>query len=82
MKLIKGEQLTPRQKSIVLSAFGYRWTIENYQRAMTWFGLHGKPTVAPIPDEQWLAEHAFQFVNDGSRLGTRKHCEPSYLAEE
>jgi hypothetical protein len=37
---------------------------------------------ALITDEQWLAEHAFWFVSDGSRLSiSHKHCEPAFVAD-
>jgi hypothetical protein len=33
-------------------------------------------------DDQWLADHAFAFVKDGSRLSTRNtHAEPAFMAD-
>jgi thiamine monophosphate kinase len=32
-------------------------------------------------DQQWLADHAFYFVANGSRLQHNRHAEPSYMAE-
>ena len=93
--LIRGDELTTRQRSLVLTAFSHRWTFEN--RA---YGEHcpacvqqqecgGEMVVDGVPwheyhkplvtDEQWLREHAFNFVKDGSRLNGRyRHCEPVY----
>ncbi len=79
--LIQGKSLTQSQRRIVLAAFVYRWTRDNEQRERAWAGIKGKPTVALQSDEEWLREHAFHFVNDGSRLmANRRHAEPAYLA--
>lgn len=80
--LILGSELNGSQRNQVLGAFGYRWTLENKRRATNWHGV-SQPTIALQSDEQWLAEHAFYFVADGSRLmANRRHCEPSYIAME
>ena len=80
MKLIKGADLSPRQTEQVLSNFIYRWTSGNNARQRVWHGIAGKPTIALITDNQWLAEHAFWFINSGSRLAlNRKYAEPHYL---
>ena len=70
MGLINGTKLTPRQRAEVLSRFPYRWTKENEGQARR---LHGAehPTIPLIPDEQWLREHAFYFVKDGTRLNRK-----------
>lgn len=74
--LIKGQNLTSRQKSIVLNAFIYRNTIENHSRPD---GIRQEP----VTDEQWIQEHAFHFIKDGSRLMANIHfCEPHYMADE
>lgn len=79
--LIKGSKLTAKQRKQVLSTFVMRWTIENahvYNGKLASF----KPSIEPITDEQWITEHAFYFVKDGSRLDQRKkHCEPFYMAD-
>ena len=81
--LIKGKNLTDKQRKEVLNTFGYRWTVENKSRSSFWHGIHGKPTMELQSDEDWLAEHAFHFVKDGSRLCfNRHHAEPHYLADE
>jgi hypothetical protein len=44
---------------------------------------HPHPTIPMIDDNQWIAEHAFSFTNDG-RLVTRgegRHAQPVYLAQ-
>jgi hypothetical protein len=82
MKLITGADLTPTQTEQVLSAFLYRWTTGNSARERVWANISGKPTIPLITDHQWLNEHAFWFINDGSRLAlNRKHAEPHYLAD-
>lgn len=66
---------------MVLNAFGYRWTTENHDRARYWLGLRA-PTMDSISDTQWLADHAFNFIKDGSRLSFRsKYAEPVYMAD-
>jgi len=32
-------------------------------------------------DDQWLADHAFDFVANGSRLHARRQAEPAYLVD-
>ena len=80
--LIKGRDLTDRQRRDVLAAFGYRWTDENKRRVIDWMGRLGTPTIPTIPDTQWLAEHAFHFLKSGIRLmANRNHAEPVYMAD-
>lgn len=80
---IAGSTLNQRQREQVLSAYGYRWTIENRTRATNWLGSLPPPTIEPIPDAQWLAEHCFHFLKNGSRLSARHtHCEPVYMMGE
>jgi len=80
--LIKGADLNTKQKQEVLNVFGYRWTVENKQRALQWLGNIQPPTIQPQTDEEWLKEHAFYFVEDGTRLSKkRRHCEPACLAD-
>ena len=79
--LIKGENLNPRQQSIVLNAFGYRWTVENEGRARNWLN-DNTPTNPSKSDKQWLADHAFHFIKDGSRMDARmSYCEPAFMAD-
>lgn len=80
-KLIKGENLTPEQKKQVLSAFVYRWTVENMNRAKIAYKNLSSPSIEPIPDSQWLAEHAFYFRKDGRLANSPRHCVPVYMAE-
>lgn len=93
--LIRGDKLTTEQRRQVLAAFVHRHTIENARtRGVkcvmcadsvppphdgSWHARH----VAVQTDDQWLADHAFHFVKDGSRLHDRRHfAEPAYLAAE
>lgn len=69
MKLIRGADLTPEQKKIVLAAFIYRLTVENNYPRKNPCGA----TVPAISDCDWLKEHAFWFNNDGRHLSKTKH---------
>ena len=82
MKWIKGTELNQKQIEIVKSAFGYRWTHENLNRAKSWYRNLGLPEMQPESDTEWLASHAFQFTNNGLRLGTSHHCQPIYLVKD
>lgn len=83
MPLIKGSRLTRAQREIVLATYLYRWTRDNPRREDYWRGIAGKPTMPLVSDAEWLADHAFHFIADGSRLHARhRHCEPAYMAEE
>ncbi len=82
MRLISGNDLNPRQTEQVLQAFIYRWTTGNNARERVWFGVCGKPTIPLISDNDWLRQHAFWFLNSGSRLAvSRRHAEPRYLEQ-
>ena len=67
--LIRGVDLTERQRQQVLAAFIYRHT--------------GIGPDKHYPDERaWLVDHAFHFVKDGSRLAAnRRFAEPHYMAD-
>lgn len=80
--LIKGLNLNSEQRRQVLSAFIYRWTTDNPHRDFAWQNVQGQPQIDPISDEQWLADHAFHFVKDGSRLMVNRHyVEPAFMAD-
>ncbi len=80
--LIKGADLNDQQKRQVLSAYIYRWTSGNPQREAVWAKIEGKPTMPLQTDDEFLAEHAFHFVANGSRLKVHpNHCEPVFMAE-
>jgi hypothetical protein len=81
--LIRGDRLTPRQRRLALAAFTYRWTHENPHRQRVWSAVKaGQPTIPLQTDDQWLREHAFHFVKDGSRLSDQhRFCVPHYLAD-
>lgn len=73
--LIKGNQLTKEQRSQVLSAFVHRHTVEHPAR---WAG----DTVPTQTDSQWIEDHAFHFIKDGSRLSAKhRHCVPEYMTD-
>lgn len=79
--LIKGSQLNLGQRAMVLERFGYRWTVENEERARRWL-RGGRFADELVSDNQWVADHAFYFIKDGSRLDARRvHAEPHYLAD-
>lgn len=42
-----------------------------------WHAYH----VPAVSDQRWLADHAFHFIADGSRLMIRHAAEPAYLAK-
>jgi hypothetical protein len=97
-RLIRGDQLNDQQRQLVLNAFVHRWTRENPHRTQVYkcdkcdinepyvneesAEGHSHPTIPLQSDEQWLAEHAFHFVKDGSRLVPRRFAEPAFLADE
>lgn len=69
--LIKGKHLNPKQKKLVLSAFVNRHT---YEHLASW--ASHEPNEA---DLDWIRDHAFYFIQDGSRLSERKrYCVPHY----
>jgi hypothetical protein len=80
--LIRGDELTLHQRRLVTAAFSYRWTHENPNRKSAWSAVNKEPPRIPLQtDAQWLREHAFYFVRDGSRLNCRQHfCVPHYMA--
>ena len=80
MRLIKGSELNQRQTEQVLNAFIYRWTSGNNAREHVWANIVGKPTIPLVSDNEWLKDHAFWFINDGSRLAKRHHAEPVYMS--
>jgi len=86
--LIKGSTLNAKQREQVRAAFVHRHTVENGQRfaegctlchyrgdSLTgktlaeWHAYH----VPETTDDQWIADHAFHFVRDGSRLHARRN---------
>ena len=81
MRLVTGINLNARCRAEVLSAYGYRWTVENERRAREWYrtGGHEPPTCELVTDARWLQDHAFYVVPDRLSLN-RRHAEPAYLA--
>ena len=91
--LIRGDKLNFAQRRQVLSTYVYRWTIGNGQLRSAYKCPHcdlkkidfdrvecrqHHPTIKLVTDDEWLAQHAFYFVKDGSRLMVnRKHAEPN-----
>jgi hypothetical protein len=82
--LVRGDKLSESARREVLESHGHRWTVENEARARRW---HWAATIDPpriplVTDAQWLREHAFHVVRDGSRLmANRRHAEPACLAD-
>ena len=83
MHLIKGDDLNFEQREQVRRTFVYRWTIDNQYREQAWRETNQpiRPTIPLKTDLEWLHEHAFWFINDGSRLAKNKHAEPAYVAD-
>jgi hypothetical protein len=80
--LVRGDMLSESARREVLSAFGYRWTVENAGRSKSWFahGKAGLPTIPCVKDSEWLASHAFHVLRDGSRLArNRRFAEPAFM---
>lgn len=79
-KLVKGANLTPRQRAEVLAGFPYRWTVENRVRAHAFY--RGQvPTIAPTTDDEFVRTHAFYIRKNGHLASRPAHCEPVYLAD-
>lgn len=73
--LIAGNNLTDKQRKIVLAAFVHRNTVDKPCKVVS-------PQPFPQTDSEWIAEHAFHFVKDGSRLMFNRHyAEPAFMAE-
>lgn len=79
--LIKGCELSEYTKRQVLNAYGYRWTNENYQRAVKWYDNLGMPRIELQTDEQWLNDHAFYVTKRGDLDRRYRYCEPAYIAD-
>ena len=79
--LIRGDKLNEAQRKEVLAAYGYRWTIENKERATQWMGKDKVPTCMVTTDKNWLQEHAFYVLKNGSLSHSHKRCEPACLAD-
>lgn len=67
MQLVKGENLTTKQKEQVRNAFLFRHTWEN--------GYLGH-----ISDEEWIKKHAFYIDSKGKLASRPAYCEPACLA--
>ena len=79
--LIKGQNLNRQQVDQVLNAYIYRWTTGNCARDRVYANI-SKPTMPLQTDHDWINDHAFHFIKDGSRLmANRHHAEPHYLAD-
>jgi len=77
MKLIRGNNLTPLQQKVVLSAYTYRLTTENGYPSRNPCGA----TVPAISDARWLKEHAFYITSAGRLSNRHRHCVPAYMAD-
>lgn len=68
MKLVKGKDLTQKQREEVFSRYVYRHLAIGE-------GKYYKS------DNAWLVDHAFHVKNDGDLGNKHKFCEPHYLAD-
>ena len=91
MKLIKGNELDQTQRRQVLSAFVYRWTVENPFRTQVYkcslcdiltpyenkesANGHTHPTIPLMTDQEFLNTHAFWFTNNNYLSNKKKHAE-------
>ena len=65
-KLVKGCELTDKQRREVLSAFVHRhYAIPGYY----------------ADDNEWMNKHAFYIRKDGHLAAVPRHCEPDFMAE-
>jgi hypothetical protein len=74
MKLVKGSNLTEEQKQEVLSAFIYRYTVDNKRN------YEGDHTCgATMTDSEWLEEYAFYITKKGKLALNRNYCKPAWM---
>lgn len=77
--LIKGVDLTPPQRLMVLTAFVYRWTKDNSQRERAWKRVCPQPAIPLVSDEEWLRMYSFHFIKSGRALHPRRHYAEALL---
>lgn len=84
MPCVNGSKLSPAVRREVLSAYGYRWTVENERRARNWYASMGlkPPTIPLISDSQWLAEHAFHITKFSNLDQRYTFAEPACMADD
>jgi hypothetical protein len=80
--LIRGDRLLPPTRAEVLSAYGYRWTVENQSRAEGLFDVRAAPGSITSTDAEWLRAHAFWCNRDGRLTANRKSAEPADWASD
>lgn len=80
--LIRGDRLSSETRAEVLSAFGYRWTVENEERSLRWRVPIGRtkrswrrPQPPLLTDAEWLRAHAFHVNRDGRLARRPARCE-------
>lgn len=84
--LLKGNELNAKQRSQVLAAFVHRWTFENrrcesMRKERSRLESIGVKPALVVSDANWIANHAFHFLKDGSQLmASKTHAEPEYMA--
>lgn len=93
---VKGKDLTPTQCKQVLASYVHRQTKKTIRAvsanagclACRGYDCGGKSTHTLVysmwdklpTDNEWIIEHAFNFIKDGSRLnGNYNHCVPVYM---
>lgn len=85
MPYVNGSKLSESAREEVLSKFTYRWTVENERRARSWYsdGNVQPPRISLISDAEWLAQHAFRVIKDGTRLDARQQfAKPACMADD
>lgn len=93
---INGDKLNPKQRAEVLRTFVHRWTIENARQTFggrcpgceqgfpsdwsrdDWHAYH----VSLTTDDKWLADHAFYFIANGSRLAANRRYAVGAMREQ
>jgi hypothetical protein len=78
VRLVKGSELTPDQRSQVLNAFVYRHTIQHPSPQSYAKGRAPTPTQT---DDDWLREHAFHFTKNGRLAMNRHYAEPAFMVD-
>jgi hypothetical protein len=79
--LIRGDRLLSATRAEVLDAFGYRWTVENEERARRWAAMPARHTAPTLTDAEWLRTHAF-YVNRNGALTTRRGAQSAISAPD
>lgn len=84
MKIIRGSELSEKNKRQVLRGYPYRLTYENKERITKVYESRGWTPLPPdeiyMTDEQWLFTHGFHVTNSGKLSKSHNSC--TYLGWE